>query len=185
MADERRLCVVPLPIIRDRALSDHAKLCAVALGAFMFRDGSCSPGIAAVAALRNCSARHCQRGLDELIAAGHLTMTRRQRQPAMLTWRHPLTGHNGVHSKDALTGQKSTLDRTKKGVSSGLDRTHDVRTQIENSFNENVNEGTAGHTDRTNSTPRRRVDRDASPQPLQNAIGEWLAQNRPAKVAAS
>lgn len=187
MADERRLSIVPLPIARDRTLSDHAKLIAVAIGSFMRRDGKCSPGILAIAQERGCSERHARRGIDELVAHKHLTIQQRQRQSAILEWLHPLTGQDGVQSNPILTGQNKPLDRTKSGALRVLDRTLHVTRADQNEVINEVKRGTANvQIERSNrkrhvastempvqdlSDRQRRTD---EPQPLRESLTRYL-----------
>lgn len=115
MADDRLAAIIPLPILRDPELSDHAKLVAVAIGAYMDKYGCCWPGIDTIARERGCSTRHAKRGLEELQARHHLTIQQRRRLPAVLQWLHPLMGQDDVTSQASKRGQKSTQEVTKKG----------------------------------------------------------------------
>jgi len=132
MATDRLLSITPIAIYRDPGLSDSAKVVAGGIGMFMNRSGRCWPGTPAIAAELHKSIATVERGIAALKARKHLTVTRRQRDTAILEWMHPLTPQLVTDQTSLLIPQSGGLDPSEKASKGPLDPSrHKTRARIE------------------------------------------------------
>ena len=189
MADQRYVAVLPISIPADPALSDLAVRIAAGVGTFMDRAGRCSPGIDAIAAQVGRSPSSVYRGLDELIARGHLTRHRRARLTAELAWTVAVSRHSETNdpstadrSSQNMIGQKRGYDRSESGALRVDDRSAADRYN-ENCFNENKNEVKGDRSHDPNSNGQGNLDLDArerpdTPTPIRDSLTKWIGVPR-------
>ncbi len=194
MADERRVSITPAPVTRDPELNDSAKIVAQGIGLFMDRTGRCWPGTDAIAAEIHKSVATVERGIAALKARKHLTVTRRQRDTAILEWMHPLTRQVVMGQERSLTPHFSGLDPSKNGQKPPLDPSHHVtRARIEREqLTSSLERGEQpGQNDRRKSNGKspsselpvhdldRRQRRADAPAPLRESLTRFLQPPKP------
>jgi hypothetical protein len=189
MADERRVSITPAPVTRDPELNDSAKIVAQGIGLFMDRTGRCWPGTDAIAAEIHKSVATVERGIAALKARRHLTVTRRQRDTAILEWCHPLTRQQVTGQDGVLIPHFSGLDPSKNGQKPPLDPSrHVTRARIEREqLTSSLERGEQpGQNDRRNSNRHtaqtelpvqdlgHRQRRADAPTPLRESLTKFL-----------
>ena len=188
MADKRLASVVPLPIIADPDLSDNAKVVAAGIGCFMDASGSCHPGADKIAEITGKSLSSTYRGIQDLLDRKHLSRQRRARQSAVFTWLHPMIGQTW-ESKPRLDSHKKGVDSHSSENRKGSRFSPGEKTRTRTAFNENLNEGTARHTDGANSNSNSaRRSGPSAPVPLRSLVDLFAAQvaaGKPERVEPS